>query len=90
MPALRFASVPRFLHCMAVKVTNMPTPSIRPVDDASGGVGPEQLLVVCAWCGMELFRPAEKVLRTSHSICDSCTERVMADSALRAVPRSIR
>lgn len=82
--------MPRFLHCMAEKVTNMPTPSMQPVDDASGGVGPEQLLVVCAWCGTELFRPVEKVLRTSHSICEGCAERVIADNTHRSAPRAIR
>jgi hypothetical protein len=68
----------------------MPAQSLQPVDDASGGVGPEQLLVVCAWCGMELFRPAERALRTSHSICDSCADRVIADNARRTAPRPVR
>ncbi len=62
----------------------MPTQSVQTVDDASGGVGPEQLLVVCAWCGTELFRPAEKALRTTHSICETCTDRVIADNTHRA------
>lgn len=57
--------------------------SIRPLDRATVGIGPEHLLVVCAWCGTELHRPQRETLRTSHSICERCTDRVIEDNALR-------
>lgn len=62
----------------------MASHSTQPADESARSVGPEQLLVICAWCGLELYRPVERALRTSHSICDTCADRVIADNTHRA------
>lgn len=71
---------------MVERFQRMSVPMVQPAEGGPRAVQPEQLLVVCAWCGLELFRPADEALRTTHSICESCAERVIAENSRGQAP----